>query len=135
MRTGGSAASRHPAPPVFPGHPPLSYCGTGAVPRRLSHSSCPGQGTGLSRGLPPLWLLAPPRWPTLHWRLLAHPGCPALSSSALGNDTCRLYIALQGLERGVHSVPLPGTLTEPSSHAHPLDHKRVGKAGWEFQEA
>lgn len=41
-----------------------------------------------------------------------------------------MYVAFQGLEGGAHLVPLPRALTEtyPSSHAHPLDQKMMGKA-------
>lgn len=44
----------------------------------------------------------------------------------------RSFLPSQGrrLERGAHLVALPGALTEPypSSHAHPLDQKMIGKA-------
>lgn len=80
---------------------------------------------------PPLWLLAPPLWSTLHWRLLAHPGAPIVF---LGTWKWHLQVCtslLQGLERGVHLVPLPGALNEPDPQLPcPPSGSEEGGEGW-----
>ena len=128
-----TAPRMHPAPAPSP-HPAPVLSSPGVHPSATADLRwCPGAlgRRGLSLGPP--FPLAPHSvhyhrpsctvgsWPT---------GSPHLFSSALGNASHKLQIALQGLRWGAHLVPLPGALTEPlsSPHAHPLE-QQVGQAG------
>lgn len=126
------APSPHPAPvPSSLGLHPSATADLRWCPGVLGHSSPPSQGRGLSLGpsLPPSSPLHPLS-SALHCRFLADRASPSVlphvwkclpqaADSSPGTTT-----------RGTLGS-LPGALDEPlpSSHAHPLDLQRTGKAG------